>query len=70
MYLPETKGIPLEQMDDLFTNSPWIVPGSKWKPRIEVDLDALAEKKAEGEGMAELMAETEAKGLTTTVERV
>lgn len=43
-YLPETKGLTLEMMDDLFENSPWVVPGSKWEPRPEVDVDRLAEK--------------------------
>lgn len=42
-FLPETKGLTLEVMDDLFTNSPWIVVGSKWKPIV--DADQLAEKK-------------------------
>lgn len=42
--LPETKGLTLEMMDDLFEKSPWIVPGSKWQPSPEVDVDRLAEK--------------------------
>ncbi|KUI61603.1 High-affinity glucose transporter [Cytospora mali] len=44
-FLPETKGLNLESMDDLFANSPWIVVGSKWKPSVEVDVNHLAEKK-------------------------
>lgn len=26
-FLPETKGIPLESMNQLFENAPWFVPG-------------------------------------------
>lgn len=47
--LPETKGLTLEMMDDLFENSPWLVPGSTWRPSLEVDVDRLAEK-AQAEG--------------------
>lgn len=43
-FLPETKGLTLEVMEDLFENSSWVVPGSKWEPRPEVDVDRLAEK--------------------------
>jgi len=42
--LPETKGLTLEMMDDLFENSPWLVPSSSWEPSLEVDVDRLAEK--------------------------
>ncbi|ROV93211.1 hypothetical protein VMCG_08692 [Cytospora schulzeri] len=45
LFLPETKGLKLEAMDDLFANSPWVVVGSKWKPGIEADVNRLAEKK-------------------------
>ncbi|KAG0648207.1 High-affinity glucose transporter [Hyphodiscus hymeniophilus] len=43
-FLPETKGVTLEAMDDLFTNSPILVPGSKWEPPLEVDVDRRAGK--------------------------
>jgi len=43
MFLPETKGLQLEQMDDLFTNSSWFVPRSNWQPRADRDVDKLAE---------------------------
>lgn len=43
-FCPETKGLSLEAMDDLFANSSWIVPGSKWRPSLDVDPDALAGK--------------------------
>jgi hypothetical protein len=29
-FLPETKGVTLEAMNDLFLNSPIVVPGSHW----------------------------------------
>ncbi|KAJ5951168.1 Major facilitator superfamily domain general substrate transporter [Penicillium vulpinum] len=29
LLLPETKRVPLEEMNQMFTNAPWIVPGSK-----------------------------------------
>lgn len=47
LYLPETKGLSLEAMDDLFTNSSWFTPTSTWVPPLEVNPDALAEKKEE-----------------------
>ena len=46
-FLPETKGLNLEDMDDLFYNSPTFVPGSKWVPRSH--LDALAREIADQE---------------------
>ncbi|KAL4980438.1 general substrate transporter [Aspergillus desertorum] len=45
LFLPETKGITLEVMDDLFTNSPLLVPGSRWQPRPELDVDKVMERK-------------------------
>jgi MFS family permease len=54
LFLPETKGVTLEQMNDLFENSPLLVPGSKWSPRAEVDVELIAGKKEAGfEGTAE-----------------
>lgn len=47
VFLPETKGITLEQMNDLFDNSSWIVPGSKWHPNIDTDATVLASTLAE-----------------------
>ena len=47
LFLPETKGVSLEAMNDLFTNSPLIVPGSSWQPSIDVDVEKLAKKKEE-----------------------
>lgn len=43
-FLPETKGVTLEAMNDLFENSPILIPGSSWQPRLEVDVDRVAEK--------------------------
>jgi len=44
LFLPETKGVSLEAMNDLFLNSPIIVPGSHWQPPLEVNVDRVAEK--------------------------
>lgn len=45
-FLPETKGLNLEDMDELFYQSPTFVPGSDWKPSSHIDTDAqeIAEK--------------------------
>jgi hypothetical protein len=45
LFLPETKGITLEVMDDLFTNAPLVVPGSHWQPREELDVEKVKAKK-------------------------
>lgn len=39
-FQPETKGFNLEDMDELFRESPTFVPGSHWKPSSHVDEDA------------------------------
>jgi hypothetical protein len=39
-FLPETKGLSLEDMDEMFYNSPTFVPGSKWVPHSHLDEDA------------------------------
>ncbi|KAH8637778.1 hypothetical protein IG631_05548 [Alternaria alternata] len=39
-FLPETKGLSLEDMDEMFYNSPTFVPGSKWVPHSHLDDDA------------------------------
>jgi hypothetical protein len=44
LFLPETKGVTLEAMNDLFQNSPLVVLGSHWQPPLEVDVDRVAEK--------------------------
>lgn len=49
-FLPETKGLNLEDMDDLFYNSPTFVPGSHWKPKAHIDIDA-AKVQDQGEGV-------------------
>ncbi|KAE9407033.1 general substrate transporter [Gymnopus androsaceus JB14] len=47
LFCPETKGLSLEAMDDLFTNSSWLVPGSKWAPSLAVNPDAVVEMNEE-----------------------
>ncbi|KAL4954231.1 general substrate transporter [Aspergillus filifer] len=45
VFLPETKGVSLEVMDDLFENSPLVVPGSRWSPSPDVDVEVVKERK-------------------------
>lgn len=33
-FLPETKGLHLEDMDELFFTSPTFIPGSSWEPNL------------------------------------
>jgi MFS family permease len=47
-FLPETKGLNLEDMDDLFYNSPTFVPGSQWKPNSFAEFNR-AQGKEQGE---------------------
>ncbi|KAL5341794.1 general substrate transporter [Aspergillus crustosus] len=39
LLLPETKKLPLEEMNYLFSNSPWLVPGTKKEDYIAHDLE-------------------------------
>lgn len=39
-FQPETKGLNLEDMDEMFRDHPLFVPGSKWTPSSHVDEDA------------------------------
>lgn len=39
-FLPETKALNLEDMDELFHNTPLFVPGTHWAPTSQVDADA------------------------------
>ena len=68
LFLPETKGLTLETMDDLFSNSPWIVPGSHWRPSIEQDVDKLAEKKRQTMELIETGQLDKREFATSTVE--
>ncbi len=63
-YLPETKGLNLEDMNELFRDHPLFVPGSKWVPSSEVDESAKVIARQEGlagvaskEKMAEFVEE-------------
>jgi hypothetical protein len=42
LFLPETSKLPLEEMNYLFTHSPWIIPGSKKTEYISHDLENRA----------------------------
>ena len=72
-FLPETKGLNLEDMDELFRDSPTFVPGSKWVPSRDLDEDAqqIAQKggvKAEhAENVQELEQAVEAAANTSKV---
>ena len=48
-FLPETKGIPLEEMKILFQETPWFVPGSKRRvvaSELAVATQEIEEKRA------------------------
>lgn len=44
LLLPETKQVPLEEMNQIFTNSPWIVPGSHREQYMSHDLERKVEE--------------------------
>ncbi|RJE17088.1 transporter [Aspergillus sclerotialis] len=41
--LPETKKLPLEEMNYLFTNAPWFVPGTRKEEYLPHDLEQKIE---------------------------
>lgn len=43
LLLPETARLPLEEMNYLFSNAPWIVPGSDKSTYTSHDLEAKIE---------------------------
>ncbi|KAJ5490284.1 hypothetical protein LT330_007572 [Penicillium expansum] len=43
LLLPETKRVPLEEMNQMFTNAPWIVPGSRKEDYMTHDLERKVE---------------------------
>lgn len=45
LLLPETKRLPLEEMNYLFTHAPWVVPGSD-KARYTANIAADVERRA------------------------
>ena len=49
-FQPETKGLNLEDMDELFRDHPLFVPRSKWQPSSHVDEDAREIAKRERDG--------------------
>ena len=51
-FQPETKGLNLEDMDELFREHPIFVPGSKWLPSSHVDENAkMIAQRERQEGM-------------------
>lgn len=65
-FLPETKGLNLEDMDELFRQHPVFVPGSKWFPSSHVDDEAQEIAK---HGHIWNVAATVAEGTVDYVER-
>ncbi|PYH89435.1 glucose transporter [Aspergillus ellipticus CBS 707.79] len=47
LLLPETKKLPLEEMNYLFSNSPWIVPGTRKEDYVPHDLQRRVEEQEE-----------------------
>ena len=56
-FLPETTGLNLEDMDELFYNTPTFVPGTHWQPSSHIDTDA--QMIAEGKGAIVSVAHVE-----------
>ncbi|KAF4770718.1 hypothetical protein N7455_007151 [Penicillium solitum] len=44
LLLPETKRVPLEEMNQMFTNAPWIVPGTRREDYMTHDLERKVEE--------------------------
>ncbi|CAG8886208.1 unnamed protein product [Penicillium egyptiacum] len=44
LLLPETKRVPLEEMNQMFTNAPWIVPGTRKEDYMTHDLERKVEE--------------------------
>ena len=59
LLLPETKKLPLEEMNDLFSKSPWIIPGTKKEDYVTHDLER---RLAEQEEKQHVYAEHEEQG--------
>ncbi|PKY07500.1 MFS sugar transporter [Aspergillus campestris IBT 28561] len=62
LLLPETKKLPLEEMNYLFSNSPWIVVGSKKEDYVPRDLERKVMEQEEKQQV--IMAEEEARRLS------
>jgi hypothetical protein len=50
LLLPETKKVPLEEMNYMFSNAPWIVPGSKKGDYLPHDLERKVEEQEVKQG--------------------
>ncbi|PYI13295.1 MFS sugar transporter [Aspergillus japonicus CBS 114.51] len=60
LLLPETKKLPLEEMNYLFSNSPWIVVGTRKEDYVSHDLERRVEEQEEKRGAFATHAETDA----------
>ena len=54
LLLPETKQVPLEEMNQIFTNSPWIVPGTRREQYLTHDLEHRVEEQEVKQGSKHL----------------
>jgi hypothetical protein len=61
LLLPETKKLPLEEMNYLFSNSPWIIPGTKKEDYLVHDLERRVVEQEEKRHAYATHDETEAK---------
>lgn len=61
-FLPETTSLNLEDMDELFEESPVFVPGSKWRPSRDVDEEAERIRRGEAGKIGEEVEHREVVG--------
>ena len=62
-FLPETTSLNLEDMDELFKESPVFVPGSRWRPSRDVDEEAERIRRGEGGKIGEEVEHREVGGV-------
>lgn len=54
VFLPETKKVPLEEMNYIFSHAPWIVPGSRKEDYLPRDLERKVEEQEEKQNAVHL----------------